>query len=127
MTKKRTQNESALNAVSLLCENLAAFGYPYYLQGTFSGAEYPDSFITYFVNSADDRAHFDDDATSWTWNFTVIFYSKNPELLFSIPETIRQNLKTAGFIPTGKGYNIFSDDPHYTGWTNEFLFLDNNK
>ena len=113
-----------MDVVTLLCDTLKTLNYPLFLQGTFSGATYPDSFITYIINSADDREHYDDNATSWTWNATVIFYTKNPTLLFSVPEQIRTALKTAGFIPTGKGYNIFSDDPNFTGWTNEYLFLD---
>lgn len=113
-----------MDVVTLLCDTLKTLDYPVFLQGTYSGATYPDSFITYIINSADDREHYDDDATSWTWNATVIFYTKNPTLLFSVPEQIRAALKTAGFIPTGKGYNIFSDDPNFTGWTNEYLYLD---
>lgn len=121
--KNRNQT-TAFSVVDSLVSNLQSLNYPVFLQGTFSGAEYPDSFITYIVNSSNDRAHFDDKTTSWAWNITVIFYSKIPELLFTVPETIRQTLKTAGFIPTGKGYNIFSDDPNFTGWTNDYLFID---
>ena len=120
---KRNQT-TAFSVVDSLVSNLQSLNYPVFLQGTFSGAEYPDSFITYMVNSSNDRAHFDDETTSWAWDITVIFYSKIPELLFTVPETIRQTLKTAGFIPTGKGYNIFSDDPNFTGWTNDYLFID---
>jgi hypothetical protein len=113
-----------MDVVNLLCNTIATLNFPYFLQGTFSGAEYPDSFITYIINSSDDRAHYDDNATSWTWNATVIFYTRDPELLATVPALIRSTLKNAGFIPTGKGYNIFSDDPNFTGWTNEYLFLD---
>lgn len=113
-----------MDVLTLLCGELDKLSYPYFLQGTFSGETYPDSFITYIVNSADDREHYDDDATSWTWNVTVIFYSNDPALLTTAPVEIRNALKTAGFIPTGKGYNIFSDDPNFYGWTQEFLYLD---
>lgn len=129
MTKKSGNNQTQATTTSFpvvdsLVSLLESLNYPVFLQGTFSGDAYPDSFITYMINSSSDRAHFDDDVTSWTWDATVIFYTKNPTLLFSVPETIRTTLKNAGFIPSGKGYNIFSDDPNFTGWTNDYLYLD---
>lgn len=129
MTKKGAKNATSnastgFPVVDLLVSTLESLNFPVFLQGTFSGAEYPESFITYFVESYDDRAHYDDAPDSWTFSTTVIFYSRDPAKLFSIPATIRTTLKNAGFIPTGKGYNIFSDDPNYTGWTNQYLFLD---
>lgn len=116
-----------MSVIETLFDTLSGLGYPVYLQGTFSGAEYPDSFITYIVNSSDDRAHYDDEPDSFNWGVSVLFYSKNPELLFSVPGTIRENLKTVGFIPQGKGYNIYSDDPNYSGWTTDYLFFEKDK
>ena len=113
--------------VDYLVDNLLTLGYSVFLQGTFSGAEYPDSFITYIVNSSDDRAHYDDEPDSFNWGVSVLFYSKNPELLFSVPDLIRAKLKNAGFIPQGKGYNIYSDDPNYAGWTTDYLFFEKDK
>lgn len=106
----------------LLYNTLVSVGYPVYLQGTYTGAQYPDSFITYIVNASDDNTHYDDDVQSWAWDFTVIFYSKVPQLLDTAPDAIRAALKAAGFIPRGKGFNIFSDDPQFTGWTTEYIF-----
>ena len=113
-----------MNIVSILCNLLESLNYPVFLQGTYSGDEYPDDFITYITNDSGDRAHYDDITTSWTWQFTVIFYSRNPEHLDTVPDTIRQTLKAAGFIPQGKGFNVYSDDPNVTGWSNDYLYLD---
>lgn len=125
MTKKKeTKTTSGFPVIDLLVSTLETLNFPVFMQGTFSGAEYPESFITYIVDSYDDRAHYDDAPDSWTFSATVIFYSRDPAKLFSIPAEIRTTLQNAGFIPTGKGYNIFSDDPNFTGWTNEYLFLD---
>lgn len=130
MTKKNAKNAtqesttSSFPVVDLLVSTLESLNYPVFLQGTFSGETYPSTFITYFVESYDDRAHYDDAPDSWNFSATVIVYSNDPANLFSVPATVRETLKTAGFIPAGKGYNIFSDDPNFTGWTNQYLFLD---
>ena len=116
-----------MSVIDTLFENLSSIGYPVFLQGTFCGADYPDSFITYIVNSADDRSHYDNETDSFNWGVSVLFYSKNPELLFSVPDLIRAKLKNAGFIPQGKGYNIYSDDPNFSGWTTDYLFFEKDK
>ena len=113
-----------MSVINILISTLTPLNYPVYLQGTFSGAQYPESFITYFVNSADDRAHYDDKPDSFTWNISVIFYTKNPLLIDTAPETIRETLIAAGFIPRGKGFNTYSDDPDFVGWANEYLYIE---
>ena len=113
-----------MTVVDLLISTLESLNYPVYLQGTFSGAEYPNSFITFFVNETPDRQHYDDTATSWTWNISVIFFTNDPALLSTMPETLRETMISAGFIPQGKGQNTFSDDPNFTGWANEYLYLE---
>lgn len=130
MTKKNANNATPeptttdFSVVDLLVSTLESLNYPVFLQGTFCGENYPSTFITYFVDSYEDLTHYDDDAKSWTFAATVIVYSNDPANLFSVPATVRTTLKNAGFIPAGKGYNIFSDDPNFTGWTNQYLFLD---
>ena len=108
----------------LLFNTLQTLGYSVFLQGTYTGETYPDSFITIITNASDDREHYNDNPTSWTWDFTVIFYSKIPELLDTAPDAIRSALKLAGFIPQGKGFNIYSDDPNFTGWATDYLYLE---
>lgn len=93
-----------------------------YLQGTFAtNAEYPESFITFWTNYTADHAHYDDDVHSVDWNFSVIFYSSDQALVDSKPDEIRNALKKAGFIPQGKGSDVFSDKPSHTGWAMEFI------
>ena len=113
-----------MNVIDTLINTLATLKYPVYLQGTFSGDQYPPVFFTYIVNASDDRAHYNDNTTSWTWQFTVIFYTNDPTLLDTVPEAARAALKAAGFIPQGKGLNVYSDDPNFTGWSLDYLFLD---
>ena len=113
-----------MNVIDLLISTLESLKYPVFLQGTYSGDDYPETFFTYYVNDAPDGQHYDDKTTSWNWDTTIIVYTKDPTLLSTLPETARGALKAAGFISQGKGHNVFSDDPNYAGWANDYLFLD---
>lgn len=112
---------------ALLTNMLDSLGYPVFLQGSIlPEQEYPDSFITFFTLSSDDKEHFDNEVSAWSWLFQVAFYSADPELVESVPATIRKTLKNAGFIPQGKGIDILSDEPTHTGWVQEFYFIERN-
>lgn len=94
-----------------------------YLQGTLNPEEpYPDSFITYWVNTTEDDEHFDNDVVAVDWNFSVMFYSNNPALINTKTDEIRTALKAAGFIPQGKGNDLISDKPTHDGWALEFVY-----
>lgn len=109
----------------LLLNTLRAFGYPVYLQGTLNGSdEYPTTFITFFTDYTADGSHYENDVNSVEWNFTVIFYSASPLLVDKKPTEIINALKKAGFIPQGKGQDVFSDEPTHTGWAMNFKYLE---
>lgn len=111
----------------LLLSTLAEFGYPIFLQGSLNENEaYPDSFITYWTDDVLDGTHYDDDVKSFVWDFSVIFYSNDPELLQTKAEEIRLALKKVGFIPQGKGRDIPSDEPTHTGWAMDFYKVEYN-
>ena len=111
--------------LTLLVDTLEALGYPVYLQGTFAeDEEYPPSFITFFTLSSDDAAHYDNESVGTAWEYQVIFYSNDPRLVATVPNEIRTALKTAGFIPQGRGRDIPSDEPTHTGWAMEFYYLE---
>lgn len=100
---------------------LKGFGYPVILQGTMNPDEpYPESFITFWTDDVSDGSHYDNEAKSYVWDFSVIFYSSDPALVNSKPEEIRRALKEAGYIPQGKGRDIPSDEPTHTGWAMDF-------
>ena len=97
-----------------------------YLQGTLNADEaFPQKFITFFVSDTGDLEHFDDALAGTEWNFSVIFYSNDPDEVKTIPAQISAALKQAGFIPQGKGRDITSSTPNYTGWAMEFLIREN--
>lgn len=96
---------------------LTKYGFPVMLQGTLNPEEaYPETFITFWTDSTDDGAHLDNITTSYDWAFSVILYSSNPVIVNTLPDDMRADLKAAGFIPQGKGFDIPSDNPTHTGW-----------
>ena len=108
-----------------LIAELEKFGYPVFLQGSLNEDEaYPNSFITFWTDDVQDEAHYDNDTVSYSWEFSVIFYSNDPALVNSKPAEIRTALKKAGFIPRGKGRDIPSDEPTHTGWAMDFYFVE---
>lgn len=97
-----------------------------FLQGTLNPeVEYPDEFITFWTNYTDDNAHYDDEVTSVDWDFSVIYYSNDPDKVASVPASIRTALKAVGFIPQGKGNDMLSDVQTHTGWAMDFKIIEN--
>lgn len=108
-----------------LLDVLNSFGYPVYLQGTLGEDEkYPDTFITFWTESTDDNAHYNNGTHSVDWYFTVILYSSSAKIVNELPQEIRKALKGAGFIPQGKGHDVPSDEVTHTGWAMPFLITD---
>lgn len=96
-----------------------------YQQGTFlENEEYPEKFITFFTDSTEDNSHYDNDATSVDWNFSVMFYSTDPAEVATVPNTIVKELKAAGFVPQGKGFDLICDRPTHTGWAMDFVITE---
>ena len=97
-----------------------------YLQGTLNAEQdFPSKFITFFVTDTEDLEHYDNDLLATAWNFAVMFYSNNPVEVNTIPAQISAALKNAGFIPQGKGRDIMSGKPGFTGWAMDFLIREN--
>ena len=100
-------------------------GYPYYLQGTLSAdTAYPDSFYTFWNNEARDGDHYDNDAIFYVWDFTVYFFSTNPELVNTELLALKALLKSNGWIVGGKGYDVPSDEATHTGRAIDALFIE---
>ncbi len=100
----------------LLIETLSEFGYPVFLQGSLSkDEEYPESFFTFWNNNSFDGSHFDNESISAIWDFDVNFYSKDPVLVNSKLLEAKNALKNQGFIVSGQGYDVASDEVSWTG------------
>lgn len=104
---------------------LESFGYPVFLQGTLTEADpYPESFFTFWNNASYDGDHYDNDAIYYVWNFDVNFYSTNPALVNAMLLEAKAVLKANGFIISGKGYDVLSDEPTHTGRGMNALIID---
>lgn len=109
-----------------LIEILESFGYPVFLQGSLSqDAKYPTSFFTIWNNDTSDQNHYDNDAIAYVWDFDVNFYSVDSSLVNTILNQVKQRLKTNGWIVSGKGRDVPSDEPSHTGRGIDALFLEN--
>lgn len=95
---------------------LETFGYPVRLQGSLAEDEaYPESFFTFWNNDTPDGSHYDNNPISYVWDFDVNFYSTNPTLVNTVLLEARKLLKTHGWIISGKGYDVATDEPTHTG------------
>ena len=107
---------------------LSTFKYPVFLQGTLSKDEaYPESFFTFWNNDSSDQNHYDNNAAAYVWDFYVNFYSTDPALVNSVILQAKELLKKSGWILSGKGYDVASDEPTHTGRGINALYLELDK
>ena len=95
---------------------LETFGYPVRLQGSFAeDEEYPESFFTFWNNDTSDGSHYDNNPINYVWDFDVNFYSIDPDLVNTILLEAKTKLRSSGWIVSGKGHDVASDEPTHTG------------
>lgn len=76
---------------------------------------YPDSFFTFWENSSYDASHYDNAAIGCVHSYDVNFYSNNPETTYTTSRSAIALLKANGFIVSGTGYDVASDEDTHTG------------
>ncbi|MCF0231352.1 MAG: hypothetical protein HUJ63_03575, partial [Enterococcus sp.] len=100
----------------LLISTLEPLGYPILQQGSLGKDEkYPDSFFTFWNRYADGDAFYDNKDNSTVWDFDLNFYSNDPSLIDVKLLEAKSLLKQKGFIVSGKGYDVASDESSHTG------------
>lgn len=101
---------------SELIEILETFGFPVFLQGSLNPDDaYPDSFFTFWNFDTPEAAFYDNNANRAVWGFWVYFYSTDPQMVETVPESARQALKAAGWILQGRAQDVSVDRPTHTG------------
>ena len=102
--------------VDLLISTLEALGYPVKLQGSMLPDEkYPDHFFTFWNDSADGESFYSNTEGAIVWQYSLNFYSIDPELVNTKLLEAKGLLKLAGWIVSGAGYDVMSDEPTHTG------------
>ena len=99
-----------------LIQILSTLGYPVRLQGSLLPDEpYPESFFTFWNDSADGDSYYSNDEHAIIWSYSVNFYSMDDSLVNSKLLEAKALLKAQGFIVSGAGYSVASDEPTHTG------------
>ena len=100
----------------LLISTLETLGYPIRLQGSLLANEkYPDHFFTYWNNSTEGESFYSNKEGTIIWDFSLNFYSIDPLLINNKLLEAKVLLKNAGFIVSGAGYSVTSDENTHTG------------
>lgn len=110
----------------LLIEVLESFGFPVILQGSLGNDEdYPEHFFTFWNNSSDGESFYNNEETRIIGDYDVNFYSVDPNLVYEKLREAKSKLKKAGFIVSGDGHSVMSDEPTHTGRGLSVLFSKN--
>lgn len=108
-----------------LIQILSTFNFPVIRQGSLTADEkYPDNFFTFWNADSPDHAYYDNTDYGTEWDFDVNFYSIDPNSTYMVLNSAIQALKAAGWIVTGKGYDVLSDEPTHTGRGVRVLYLE---
>lgn len=99
-----------------LIEILSKLGFPVRRQGSLLEEEpYPDSFFTFWGNSADTQSAYDNQENSILYSYDVNFYSTDVEKVYEVLREAKKKLKENGFEAWGDGYDVMSDETTHYG------------
>lgn len=86
------------------------------LQGSLLPNEpYPKEFFTFWNNSSESESYYDNKENAISYNYSVNFYSTDPERTYSIIRDAKKILCENGFVVPGDGYSVPSDEQSHTG------------
>lgn len=108
----------------LLIETLGKLGFPVILQGSLTeGESYPENFFTFWNDNSESSLFYDNVENAMVYDYSVNFYSTDPEWVYTKLREAVQLLKSAGFLVFGDGYSIKSDEPTHDGRGIEVKFV----
>ena len=110
----------------LLIDTLeTAYGYPVYLQGSFSDDDqYPSDFWTYWNDDTEDYMYYDNQERHTLWYMDLNFYSNNAKRVNTQLREAIPVLRAAGFQTSTKGHDVLSDEPTHTGRGIQLIYSD---
>jgi hypothetical protein len=110
-----------------LIETLTPLGYPVRQQGSLLPKEnYPPHFFTFWNDAADGSSFYSNTENATVWQYSLNFYSVDPQKANTMLLEAKKLLKAAGWVVTGKGYAVASDEPTHTGRGITILYRENN-
>lgn len=104
-----------MNAEDILIKTLETFGFPVRRQGSLLEEKYPDNFFTFWNNDSYSETYYDNEDHTLCSAFDVNFYSTDPEAVYEILRQAIKLLKAAGFLISGDGYDVASDEQTHDG------------
>lgn len=115
-----------------LIEVLESMGYvegeTIFLQGSYpANTPYPDSFFTFWNTEVPEDLFYDNEPSIAYWHIQLNFYSNDPMLVNTELERAKPLLKAAGFVMEGKGGDLESDFPAWTGRGCDLIFVEKYK
>lgn len=112
----------------LLISTLEVLGFPVKLQGSLLPDEpYPNSFFTFWNDSADGTSFYSNNEGAILWSYSLNFYSNDPLLVNTKLVEAKRLLRNAGFIVSGAGYDVPSDEATHTGRGISLLYRQEQK
>lgn len=110
---------------SQLITILSGLGYPVRLQGSFAPNEaYPETFITFWNGNTAGEHHYDNKPSFYSWTFTVYLYSTDPATVNTQLLSLKSSLEQAGWLVSGKGYDVDSGEPTHTGRAIDIIYME---
>ena len=76
---------------------------------------YPSRFFTFWNPETRDHKHYDNAATGYVWTLDVNFYSTDTDDVYSTLAAAMDTLHAAGWIVSGRGHAVVSDQTSHTG------------
>lgn len=100
----------------ILINVLKTFDFPVMRQGSLLANEpYPDNFFTFWNNASNSDRFYNNTENCYIYDFDVNFYSNDPAAVYSTLRAAIAKLKAAGFIISGGGYDVASDEETHDG------------
>lgn len=110
-----------INVFNKIVLTLSPLGYSIREQGSYGQNEnLPETFITYFILNSPDISFADNLPTARTTQVQISLYSKKPNIVQSADATIKNLMRSAGFLRLGGRSLPFEPVTGHYCWTQDY-------